>query len=71
MSNERGSGAAATRGEPEKYTRVLFPCNVHWCGCGSLLFLAGKVRRVFLVEEKVRHDLFELLVLVSQLVHFT
>ena len=55
----------------EKYTRVLFTCNVRSCACGSLLFLAEKVRRAFLIEEKVRHDLFELLILVSQLQHFT
>lgn len=68
----RGKGRGQRRGESRgKYTQVLFTCNVRWCGCGSLLFLAGKVRRVFLVEEKVRDDLFELLVLVSQLVHFT
>jgi hypothetical protein len=48
----------------EKYTRVLFTCNVRSCGCGLLLFLAEKVRRAFLIEEKVRHDLFELLIFI-------
>jgi hypothetical protein len=69
MRGKSASGDAERAGE--KYTQVLFTCNVQWCGCGLLLFLAGKVRRAFLVEEKVRDDLFELLVLVSQLVHLT
>ena len=55
----------------EKYTRVLFTCNVRSCARGSLLFLAEKIRRAFLVEDKVRYDLFEFLILVSQFGHFT